>query len=184
DLVMDMRRAAGIGDGFDGAEIIFAGGSGQETAEPLEMTIPGGMGVPGMEVNAIAVALPDFDEGVPDGIAAAIQDAAAQVSDFADGRGEAVIDDDEVIIGVERQFVRVKRAFGLGGRAQELLGEGAGDGEQRRAQTERLQKPTTVGKGVRVEGQVHNGEYALRGREIRVNSAGEGRGRKIRKPKS
>src|SRR6476469_7928093 len=39
DLEVDMRRAAGIGDRLDRAEIVFAARAGQETAEALEVGV-------------------------------------------------------------------------------------------------------------------------------------------------
>ena len=40
-----------------------------------------------------------------------------------DGRGDPVVDDDQVVVGVQRQLVRVERTFGPGRRGGELLGE-------------------------------------------------------------
>jgi len=132
DGEVDVRGAAWIGDGFDGAEDVFAGGAGEEAAERLEVFVFFGdiAAAAGVAVDPGAVALPDFDEGVADGLAVWAEDAAAEPCDLADGWGGGVVDDEEIVIGVERERVRVERAFGLGRRLEEGFGEGAGDGPE------------------------------------------------------
>src|SRR5262249_37232062 len=134
NLEVDVRRGpARIEDRLDRAEIVLAVGRGHETAETLEVlvllilllsTVGGG------QVDAVAVALPDFDVRVLVRAAGGVEDAAGQVRDLADGRRDAVVDDDQVVVGVERELVRVERAFGLRRRAGEHVGEGAADGEE------------------------------------------------------
>ncbi len=52
------------------------------------------------------------------------------MGDLANGRGEAVVDDEEVVVGVEREFVRIEGAFANGSRGEELFREQAGGGEK------------------------------------------------------
>ena len=60
---MDVRRAAGVGDGLDRAEVVLAGGAGQEPAEALEIRVAlVAVGVAGVEVDAVGVDLPDLDQ--------------------------------------------------------------------------------------------------------------------------
>ena len=48
------------------------------------------------------------------------------MGDLADRRREAVADDDEIVIGVERQLVRIVRPLGQRGRTEKLFGKSAG----------------------------------------------------------
>ena len=73
----------------------------------------------------MAVDLPDLDEGVADRVAPGVEDPAAQVGDLADGRRDAVVDDQQVVVGVERQLVGIERPLGLGRRPDQLVGEDA-----------------------------------------------------------
>ena len=68
------------------------------------------------------------------GLPVGVEDPAGQVGDLADGRGDAVVDDDQVVVGVERQLVGVERPLGQRRGAGELLGEQAAGGEERGAQ--------------------------------------------------
>ena len=108
-------RAAGVGDGLDRAEVVFAGRAGQEPAEALEVRVAlvAALVAVGVEVDAVGVALPDLDDGVADRVALGVEDAAGQVRDLADGRRDGVVDDDQVVVGVERQLVGVERPLGL-----------------------------------------------------------------------
>ena len=86
----------------------------EEAAEALEVRVAlvAVVGA-GMQVDAVAVDLPDFDDGIANRPAVGVQDPAAQVRDFADGRRDRVVDDEQVVVGVERQLVGVERPFGL-----------------------------------------------------------------------
>ena len=109
-----------------------------------------------VEHALFVIDLPDLDECVANGAATRIQDSARQMGDLTHGRRDRIIDDQQVVIGVEREFVGIKRAFGLGRRAYQFLGKYAGDQQSRRPQTHRLQKPTSVSDGARY-GKVHDG---------------------------
>ena len=78
-----------------------------------------------VQIHAVAVDLPDFDERVAERIAGRIEDAAGQVRDLADARRDAVVDDEQIVVGIERQLVGIERPFGLGRREGERLGERA-----------------------------------------------------------
>ena len=128
---VDVRSTAGIGDGLDGAEIILAGGAGEEAAEALEICVAPGLAVAaGVEVDALAIDLPDLDDGVADRVAFRIEQAAGEVGDLADGGGDAVVDDEKIVVGIEWEVGGVERTFGLFGGERELFGEGTGRGER------------------------------------------------------
>src|SRR5207244_2214750 len=82
----------------------------------------------------------------------------AQVGDFADGRGEGVVDDDQVVVGVQRQLVGVERAFSLPWRSDEFLGkgavgQGARGGKGGRADGETVEESATRERpGIRLHG--------------------------------
>ena len=91
-------------------------------------------GILGVDVGPVVVDLPDLDQGVPHRVALGVEDAAGQVGHLADGRRDAVVDDEQVVVGVERELVRIKRPLGLPGRAHQLVGEQAAGREGGRAQ--------------------------------------------------
>ena len=115
-----------VGDRLDGPEVVLAGRAGQEAAESLEVRVELLLAcVVRLEVGAVAVALPDLDDGVADRVALGVEDPAAQVRDLADRRGDRVVDDQQVVVGVERELGRVVRPLVLVRGAGQLLGEGA-----------------------------------------------------------
>lgn len=124
DLEVDMRRAAGIGDGLHGAEIVFTVGAGHEATEALEIGVALGVAVGRMEVNPAAVDLPDFDNGVAEWAAIRIEYATAEVSYLTDSWRDAVVDNKQIVIRVEGQVVWVKRTFGLRGGSLQRFCEG------------------------------------------------------------
>ena len=66
-----------------------------------------------MNVNTLAVHLPELNNGIPDWIAAFIQDPAFYVGDFTDRRGDAFINNQQVVVCIQWQFIRVEGAFCL-----------------------------------------------------------------------
>lgn len=81
---MDVAGAAGIDEGFFGAEEVFADGGGEKAAEALKVGVAFVDVVgPRVETGSVVVDLPDFDLSVAD-----IEDASAEVGDHADGGGE------------------------------------------------------------------------------------------------
>ena len=77
------------------------------------------------------VDLPDLDLSIADGFAACVQNATAEVGHFAYGWCNVFIEDEKIVVGIEGELVRIERAFRLGGGKHELLGESAGDSEER-----------------------------------------------------
>lgn len=145
DGKMNVRRASGVGNRFDGTEQIFTGGTREKSSEALEVFVTlVGVARLRVEVSPIVVALPYFDERVPHGLAARIQDAAAQPGDFSKRRRDGVVQDEQVIVSIQGQLVRIERPFRLGRRPDEFLGESARDGEQRGAEAEPTEEMTAV----------------------------------------
>ena len=64
-----------------------------------------------MHVRRGAVHLPDFDEGVSHGLPGHREHAAGQVRHLPDGRRDRVVDDQQVVVGVQRHLVGIERAF-------------------------------------------------------------------------
>src|SRR5262249_45997971 len=124
DGEMDVRRAAGVRDGLDRAEQVFSGRTGQEPSETLKVRVAFvAVDTARMNVRAAVVALPDFDQRAAHRLAARVQYPPAQVSHCADGGRGAVVDYDQVVVGVERHLVGVKRPLGLARRLDQLLCE-------------------------------------------------------------
>ena len=143
DGEVNVPGTARIKDRLDGAEIILAGGSSEKTAKALEVLVAGGVGVLAVQIDAVIVHLPDLDQGIANRVPFDIEDATAQVSDFAHGWRERVVDDDQVIVGVEGKVVRVERPFGLA-RCQESLGKSAGKGEKRGPETDLTEETPSI----------------------------------------
>ena len=144
DGEVDVRCARPVGHGLDGAEHILAVGSSEESSEALEVTIPlGRIAGLGVEIGAVVVRLPNLDQSVTHGVAVFVEDATGQPSDLTDRWRDTVVQDDQVVIGIERQLVGIKRPLGLLRRARQRLGERAGDREQRRPQSHLTEEITT-----------------------------------------
>src|SRR5438093_8211897 len=140
-----MGCAPGIGNRLDGAEYILAGGTGEEAAETLEVCITLlAVAAPTVDIGSIVVALPDFNQRIANRIAVRVEYASAQPGDLAHGGRHAVVDDNQVIVCVERQVVGVERPFGLLRRANEFLGKCAGKGQYHRAQRQATQEEAAV----------------------------------------
>ena len=121
---------AGIGDGLDRAEVVLAGRPGREPAEALEVPVlliaalsrcRRCAGTPALashcQISTVA-----FRTGLP----GRVEDAAGQVRDLADGRGDVVVDDDQVVVGVRAAACRGRTALpSAAGVRSELLGEQA-----------------------------------------------------------
>ena len=119
---MYVRRAAGIGDGFDGAEYVFARAAGEESTESLEIFIvfvgPIALRV---DVHGVVVHLPNFDQRVADWFAFGIHEFAGKPGDFADAGCDGVVDGDQIVVGIQWQSIRVKWSFCLSRRLLESL---------------------------------------------------------------
>ena len=84
-----------------------------------------------MQVGAIGITLPDFHQRVAERITFRIEDSPAHVSYFANpGRGP-LVDHQQVIIGVERQVIWIKRPFRLARSLRQFLREKTGRREKR-----------------------------------------------------
>src|SRR5207249_833298 len=82
---MNVPRAARVQHRLDGAEIILAGGACEEAAEPLEILVaPRVIVAARVQVDSVAVHLPDLDQHVADRAAPGVEDAPAEVRDLPD----------------------------------------------------------------------------------------------------
>src|SRR5271157_559225 len=146
DLEVDVgSRPPRVRDRLDGPEVVFAGRAGQEAAEPLEVGV---VLVPvlqvGPEVRPVAVALPDLDDRVADRVALGIEDLAAEVRDFAHSGSDGIVDDEQVVVGVEGELGRVERALLNARGTFQLLGEGASGRERGGAKGQRAEEPSAA----------------------------------------
>jgi len=131
---MNVRRGARrVGDRFNCAKAIFAGRSGLKTSEALEVSVETIVAFPALllQVRAGVVHLPDFNDRVLDRLATRVEQAPAQMRDFTNRRRDGITHNNEVVIRIERESVRVKRPFRYPRcLAQQLLGEQAGHSEE------------------------------------------------------
>jgi hypothetical protein len=155
DAHMDVRRAAGVGHGFDRAKIVLPGGTGQEPPVALEVLVASLL-VAGaaVQVRALVVHLPDFDERVAEWRAGRVEDTAREVRDFTHGGRDRIVDDQQVVVGVERQAVRVERPFGQGRGLGEFLGENPGSQPAGTCKGDSLQETTTIRRRASWHGMV------------------------------
>src|SRR5262249_25073603 len=86
--------------------------------------VPGAAVQVWLEVSPIAVALPDLDNRVADWITPGIKDPAAQVRHVTHCGRNRVVDNEQVVVSVEREFRRIERPLANAGRALKLGGEG------------------------------------------------------------
>ena len=63
------------------------------------------------------------------------------------GGSKRVVDDDQVVVRVQRQMVGIKWAFGLPGRAHQFLGESSWNSEQSGAEGQLAQKAAAAMRG-------------------------------------
>ena len=116
----------GIGNRLDGAEKIFPRGAREETSEALEMLVAFFLVArAGMKISAVVVALPDFDHRIFYRTPAAVQDAPAEPGHFAHGGRDVVIENEKIVIGIEREFIRIKWTLGLFGGEIQVFRKGA-----------------------------------------------------------
>ena len=141
---MNVRRPTRVRDWLDGAKVVFTRRAGQETSEALEILIAGCMSVFAVQIHALVVHLPDFHERVANRLTARVQNPSAEVGDVTKSRRDAIIDDDEVVIGVERQVVGIERPFRLARRAHEFISEESGNGEKRGSETQAANEAPTI----------------------------------------
>ena len=132
DRKMNVRCSSGIGDWLDGAKIVNAARIGKEASIALEIAIafPSVVVVAAVDVNSVLIDLPDLDDDVAQGRACFAENPAAEMGDFAKGRSDRIVYDDQIVIGIERHLIRVERAFGKLRRDHQFLGKQTAGGEK------------------------------------------------------
>src|SRR3954467_14980435 len=100
-----------------------------------------------MQIRAIVVALPNLDPRIFHRVATGVEYLAAKVRNLSDSRRQTIVDHDQVIVGIERQLVRIKRPFGLSRRFQQLLRKRAGDKPGGRANGDSAKKRSPRANG-------------------------------------
>src|SRR5213593_4320557 len=66
-----------------------------------------------MDVGTSIVRMPDFKMCIADGISAAVENSSAQVKNGSDGGRDVVVDDEQIIVSIQRQIRGVIRALSL-----------------------------------------------------------------------
>ena len=99
-------------DRFDGPEVVLAFRIAQESPVPLKVLVePGWLTTTGVHVGTRVVDLPDLDERIAHRLTRSRQHPPGEVSNVSDGWRNAVVDDQEIVVGVERQDIRIERSF-------------------------------------------------------------------------
>src|SRR5262249_31157106 len=128
---------------LDRAEDVLACRSSGEPPKALEIFVLLVLvSRPRVQIRAAVVTLPDLYRRILDRLAAGIQDLAAQVSDLAYGWRQRVIDDDQVVVRIQWQLVRIKRPLGLRRRPHQLFCKRPRGQPQRRSRSRRSKKST------------------------------------------
>ncbi len=123
---MNVRCASGIGSRLDAAEVVIACRAGEKTTVALEVGIASSSAAAAaVNVVPVAVGLPDFDDGIPDGAAGGALYRSAQVRDFTNGGSDLIVDENEIVVGIERKLIGVERPLGLTWRFDQSLRESA-----------------------------------------------------------
>ena len=114
-----------------------------------------------MNVRTIGIDLPDFDQRVAHGVAARVEDFAAEMRHFSNGGRDRIADDEQVVICVARQVIGIEGAFGHCRSPHsplEFFGEDAGLEEARKSERCSARADTTkesTPRGKRF-GQIHD----------------------------
>src|SRR5262245_59327978 len=82
-----------------------------------------------MKIRPVVVTLPNLYERPADRISLRVQHTAGQMSNLTHGRRDVVVDNDQIIIRVERQLVWVKRTLHLSRRDCQFVGKCAANRE-------------------------------------------------------
>jgi hypothetical protein len=100
-----------------------------------------------MNIGPDVIGLPDFDQSAAYRLPAGIEHPAADPGDFTHCGRDVVMDDQEVVVLIQRKLVREIRTFGLGRRQRQRLGKGSPLGEEQASQAQRGQEFSAVGIG-------------------------------------
>src|SRR5262245_10616830 len=66
-----------------------------------------------MQIDSVAINLPDLDHSVSNRTSLGIEQLASEMRDLSNRRRNAVVDDDQIVVRIEREPVRIKRPFRL-----------------------------------------------------------------------
>lgn len=126
DLEMDVPCASRIQPRLYRPEKVLARRSRDEAPIALKIAVPIGNRALRVDISAVVVRLPDLDQSIANRLTALIENTATQPCDLADCRSNVVADDDQVVVPVERQPVRIIRPERLGRSKNKLLGKAPG----------------------------------------------------------
>jgi len=108
-LDVDMRRPSGISNRYDCAEGEAPGGVGPSVTEALESRIArGDTVIAGMQIDAVCVALPDFNSNIRYGPPVGVQNAPSEMENIATRLAYRAFNSDQVGIIVAWHAYRVE----------------------------------------------------------------------------
>ena len=91
----------------------------------MKIAVARAVAIVGVEIDAVIIDLPDFDEGIAHRLAGSAKNAAGQMGYLAQCRRERIVDNDQIVVGVQRQLVGIERALGQSRRDGQLFGPGS-----------------------------------------------------------
>jgi hypothetical protein len=145
-LKVDVARAPWIQARFYGPEEILARGACYKAPVSLKIAIAIAYRALGVDIGPIVIGLPDLDRCSTDRLTALVENAATQPRDLADRRRDVIADDDEIVIAIERQPIRIVRSQSLGRSKDKLLRKCSRHREQGTAEAEAAKKFASIMK--------------------------------------
>src|SRR5207247_426614 len=83
---VNVRAAAGVGNGFYCPEVRFSARAGEKSPESLEILIPFiTIGRAAVQIGAVVIHLPDFDEHISQRFSVTVEYSTGEMSYFTDG---------------------------------------------------------------------------------------------------
>ena len=141
---MDMPGAARIEARLHCSEEVLAARSGLKPPVSLKIGVAVGDRTGAVDVGAIVIGLPDLEHGAAHGLAVLVEHTAAHPGDRANRRRNRIVDQEEVIVAIERQVVRIVWSERLVRRLDERLSECPSRGEEQSAEPYGLEELAAV----------------------------------------
>jgi hypothetical protein len=101
-----------------------------------------------VEIGPVAVDLPDLDYRPSHWFASGVEHATSEMGNLPNPRREGVVEDQQVVVGVEGKLVGIEGPFGRRRSSREFFRQQAGCGEGGRHEGRVLQELATVGEEV------------------------------------
>ena len=88
-----------------------------------------------VQIDPVVIHLPDFNDRIADRFSHRTESPSSEVRDLSHSGRDGVVDDQQVIVSVQGERVRIERAFSLPWRSSQFFGKRSANGQ--RPSTER-----------------------------------------------